>query len=57
MEDLWRTAGLSYRTDDLADRVEYEELIKRFCVEEERNNRERLLYGDAQLSRDSLPER
>ena len=32
--------------EDLADDAEYRKFIKRFCEDEEKVNRRRLLYGD-----------
>jgi hypothetical protein len=51
MEDLWKVANLDYRIDDVADRAQYERLVRRFHDEEERYNRDHLLYGDDHLSR------
>jgi len=44
MEDLWKLKDLSYRLENLADRAEYDRLVKRFHEEEERLNTENLLY-------------
>lgn len=49
MEDLWKVSKLDYRIDAVADRAEYDRMVKRFREEEEREHRKRLLYGDAQI--------
>ena len=51
MEDLWKVSKLDYRIDAVADRAEYDLLVKRFREEEERDHRNRLLYGDDHIDR------
>ncbi len=46
MEDLWKIRSMDYRIGDLAERAEYDRLRKRFHLDEERVNRNNLLYGD-----------
>lgn len=49
MEDLWKMRDLGL--DELADRAEYERMVKRFREEEERSNRKNLLFGPSILRR------
>jgi hypothetical protein len=51
MEDLWRLKKMAYRLEDLADKVEYDHMLKRFKGEEEKDNRDRLLYGADRIVR------
>lgn len=51
MEDLWKLKDMGYRLRDLADRAEYDRMLKRFREEEERTNRDNLLYGQAPFGR------
>ena len=51
MEDLWKVKQLDYRIDAVADRAEYDRMVKRFREEEERGHRDRLLYGDEHIDR------
>jgi len=51
MEDLWRLRDMSYRLQDVADKAEYDRLLKRFREQEERENRDQLLYGQAPFAR------
>lgn len=46
MEDLWKLYSLDYRINDFAERAEYEKMVRRYRDEEERFNRDHLLYGD-----------
>ncbi len=46
MEDLWRIQKSGVDIEDLADYVEYRRFLKRFCDDEEQNNRRRYLYGE-----------
>lgn len=52
MEDLWKVAKLDYRINTVADRAQYDRLIRGFREEEERYNRDHLLYGSDHLTRD-----
>ncbi len=49
MEDLWKMRNLGYRTDELAEKAEYDRLLKRFRDEEATDNARNLLYGGASL--------
>jgi len=51
MEDLWRLKKMAYRLEDLADKAEYDNMLKRFRGEEEKDNRDRLLYGADRILR------
>lgn len=53
MEDLWKLRDMSYRLNDVADKAEYDRLLKRFREEEERANRNNLLYGQVPFRRTS----
>ena len=55
MEDLWKVSKIDYRIDTVADRAQYERIVRRFREEEERYNRDHLLYGDDHLERDTPP--
>lgn len=52
MEDLWRIREVNYRIDRMADRAQYNRLVKRYHEEEEQANRDRLLYGHDTLDSD-----
>ena len=57
MEDLWKLRDMGYRLKDGADKAEYDRMLKRFREQEERDNRDRLLYGQAPFVRPPrLPE-
>ena len=45
MEDLWKLQKIGYRTNDLADQAEYQQMLKRFREEEIKNNLQDLLYN------------
>jgi hypothetical protein len=47
MEDLWKLKEMGYRLTDLADRAEYDRLLKRFHEEERQANTANLLYGES----------
>jgi hypothetical protein len=51
MEDLWKLRDMSYRLKDVADKAEYDRMLKRFREQEERDNCDRLLYGQAPFAR------
>jgi hypothetical protein len=51
MEDLWKLRDMSYRLNDVADKAEYDRMLKRFREQEERDNRDKLLYGQAPFAR------
>ena len=51
MEDLWRLKKMAYLLEDLADKAEYDNMLKRFRGEEEKDNRDRLLYGADRILR------
>ena len=51
MEDLWKITKLDYRIASVSDRAQYDRLVRSFREEEERYNREHLLYGSDQLTR------
>jgi hypothetical protein len=51
MEDLWKLREMSYRLNDVADRAEYDRMLKRFRDEEESANRNNLLYGQSPFAR------
>lgn len=55
MEDLWKLNNLDYRIDTVADRAEYNRMIKRFREEEERENRKRLLFGEDHIDPQTNP--
>lgn len=49
MEDRWKIRTLGSRLHDLAERAEYDTLVKRYREEEQRANLNNLLYGAACL--------
>ncbi len=51
MEDLWKLRDMNYRLNNVADRAEYDRLLKRFREQEERENRDNLLYGQTPFGR------
>jgi len=51
MEDLWKITKLDYRTASVSDRAQYDRLVRSFREEEERYNRDHLLFGNDQLTR------
>jgi hypothetical protein len=51
MEDLWKLREMSYRLSEVADLAEYNRMLKRFREEEERDNRNNLLFGQAPFGR------
>ncbi len=51
MEDLWKLRDMEYRLKDLADRAEYDRLVKRFHQDEERDNLKNLLYGQSFINK------
>jgi hypothetical protein len=51
VEDLWKLREIGYRLNDLADRAEYDRLLRRFREEEEKINRDSLLYGQSPFGR------
>ncbi len=53
MEDLWKLNAIGYRLNDLAERAEYNRLVKRFHEEEERSNMNNFLYGHINLRPDT----
>lgn len=55
MENLWKLKEMGYRLNDLADRAEYDRLLKRFHEEEQRINLKNLLYGECPIDRE-VPE-
>ena len=50
MEDLWKVQSLDYRLASMAERAEYDRLVKKFHQEEERDNLKNLLYGGSGLT-------
>ncbi len=46
MEDLWKVRSLDWRLPDMADKAEYQRLIKRFHDEEVVTHMRDLLYSD-----------
>ena len=55
MEDLWRLKNCGKDRKDIADIIEYRELLKRFNIEEEQGNRSRLLFGDEVIRKPDKP--
>jgi len=51
MEDLWKLRDMNYRLTDVADRAEYDRMLKRFREQEERDNRNNLLYSQTPFGR------
>lgn len=50
MEDLWRLRKIGYRSlSDMADRAEYDRMIRRFHEEEQMSNMNNLLYGEEHI--------
>ncbi|BCA80993.1 hypothetical protein [Desulfuromonas sp. AOP6] len=49
MEDLWKLHTMEYRLADLAERAEYEKIVRRFHEEEKNSLRSQLLYNQASL--------
>ncbi|PLX92579.1 MAG: hypothetical protein C0621_09085 [Desulfuromonas sp.] len=49
MEDLWKVEKLGFRIVDVAERAEYDRIVKRFREEEESTNRRNLLFGEITL--------
>lgn len=49
MEDLWKVEKLGFRIVDVAERAEYDRMVKRFREEEESANRRNLLFGELSL--------
>lgn len=54
MEDLWKLNAMGYRLNDLAERAEYDRLVKRFHEEEERGHMNDFLKGNINLRGVSL---
>ncbi|MFA5517412.1 MAG: hypothetical protein WDA20_14130 [Desulfuromonadales bacterium] len=50
MEDLWKLRNLGYRLNELAEKAEYDRLVKRFREEEVSGNARNLLYGPGALA-------
>ncbi len=46
MEDLWCVQGSGVDIDEFADMAEYKRFLERFCKDEEKENRRKLLYRD-----------
>jgi hypothetical protein len=55
MENLWKLKDLGYGLTDLADRAEYNRLLKRFHEEERQANTANLLYGESSSEKGNLP--
>lgn len=51
MEDFWKLNRMGYRLNDMSDRAEYDNMVKRFRDEEKSANLKNLLYGQQKLSR------
>lgn len=47
MEDLWKLREMGFRLTDLAERAEYDRMVKRFHEEEQQANLKNLLYDSA----------
>jgi hypothetical protein len=45
MEDLWKLREMGLDLDDVADRAEYDRLVKRFREEEQKSNLRNLLFA------------
>ena len=45
MEDLWRVQDSGIEIEDFADIAEYKHFLERFCNEEEKGHRRRLLFA------------
>ena len=50
MEDLRVTRKKDDRLTNISDKAEYEHLLRRFHVEEEKKNMKHLLFGSERLS-------
>lgn len=46
MEDLWCVQSSGIELEEFADNAEYKRFLQRFCNEEEKDNRRRLLFGE-----------
>jgi len=46
MENLWCVQDSAIEVDDYADAAEYKRFLERFCDDEERAHRNRLLFGE-----------
>ena len=46
MEDLWCAQNAGIDLEDFADTAEYKRFLERFCNDEEKEHRHRLLYGE-----------
>jgi len=46
MENLWKEQYSAIGVEDLATSVVFKRFLDRFCKEEEKNHRRRLLYGE-----------
>ena len=46
MEDLWCVQKSGIDIDEFADVAEYNRFLQRFCDDEEKGHRRRLLYGE-----------
>ncbi len=46
MEDLWCIQCSGIDVEEFADHAEYKRFLERFCQDEERDNRRKLLYGE-----------
>lgn len=57
MEDLWRVQSSGIDLDELADIAEYRRFLKRFCLNEERDNRQRLLYEEEPVRKPEEPQK
>jgi len=49
MEDLWRVQDSTIDPEKFADSAEYRRFIERFCDDEEKEHRQRLLYGEERI--------
>jgi len=49
VEDLWKLREMGYRLNDVAERAEYDRLVKRFHEEEQKTNMRNLLYGEGKI--------
>ena len=46
MEDLWRVQDSSIEIEDFTDIAEYKRFLERFCNDEEKDHRRRLLFRE-----------
>ncbi len=46
MEDLWCVQNSGVDIDEFSDIAEYKRFLKRFCDDEEKENKRKLLYGE-----------